>query len=145
MRICQDASRAGGDALRRHGHGTLGGPDFLQKIIAHGLGKAAAVYTFNNAALELLQHAREHGRFAVMEQTIAPKQIECDWLRGEHEKFPGWEPAPAQDRSLNEFIVRETDEWRAADVIICGFGICACGYRPKRRPRSSLQNSALRS
>ena len=108
------------------------GRTFCKKIIGCGLGDAAAVYTFNNAGLELLQHARERGRFTVMEQTIAPKQIECDWLRGEHEKFPDWEPAPAQDRFLNEFIAREADEWQAADVIICGSefvreGIAQCG------------------
>ena len=108
------------------------GRTFCKKIIARWLGEAATVYTFNNAGLELLQHAGKCGRVAVMEQTIAPKRIECDWLRGEHEKFPGWEPAPAQDRFLDEFIVREADEWRAADVILCGSefvraGIAQCG------------------
>jgi len=108
------------------------GRTFCKKVIARWLGEAATVYAFNNAALELLQHAGKCGRVAVMEQTIAPKRIECDWLRGEHEKFPDWEPAPAQDRFLDEFIVREADEWRAADVIVCGSefvraGIAQCG------------------
>jgi glycosyltransferase involved in cell wall biosynthesis len=108
------------------------GRTFCKKIIARWLGEAATVYAFNNAGLELLQHAGKCGRVAVLEQTIAPKRIECDWLRGEHEKFPGWEPAPAQDRFLGEFIDREAGEWQAADVIICGSefvraGIAQCG------------------
>jgi glycosyltransferase involved in cell wall biosynthesis len=108
------------------------GRTFCEKITQGGLREAAAVYAFNNAALELLQHARERGRVALMEQTIAPKQIECDWLRDEHEKFPDWEPTPAPDHFLDEFIAREADEWQAADVIICGSefvreGIAQCG------------------
>jgi glycosyltransferase involved in cell wall biosynthesis len=108
------------------------GSTFCKKVIAHGLGKAAVVYAFNNAALELLQHAHAHGRIAVLEQTIAPKQIECEWLRGEHEKFPGWEPMPGQDPCLAPFLAREAAEWQAADRIVCGSefvqkGIARCG------------------
>jgi glycosyltransferase involved in cell wall biosynthesis len=108
------------------------GRTFCKKIIRSGLREAATVYAFNNAALELLRHARELGRGAVMEQTIAPKPIECAWLHGEHEKFPDWEPAPAQDHFLDEFIAREAGEWQAADLILCGSefvraGIAQCG------------------
>jgi len=108
------------------------GQTFCKKVIAQGLGQAAAVYAFNNAALELLQHARERGRLAVMEQTIAPKQTECDWLRDEHEKFPDWEPVSERDRFLAPFLAREAAEWQAADRIICGSefvreGVAQCG------------------
>ncbi len=108
------------------------GQTFCQKIIASGLGDAAAVYTFNNASLELLQHARERGLTTIMEQTIAPKQIECDWLRNEYEKFPEWEPEPPKDHFHDDFVARQASEWQMADGIICGSefvreGIAQCG------------------
>jgi len=108
------------------------GRTFCEKIIAAGLGHAASVYAFNNAALELLRHARALGRFTVLEQTIAPKQIECEWMNGEREEFPDWESTPQPDRLLDRFIERQAAEWEAADVILCGSefvraGIVRCG------------------
>jgi glycosyltransferase involved in cell wall biosynthesis len=108
------------------------GRTFCEKVVARGLGDAAAVYTFNNAGLELLRHARENGRFTVLEQTIAPKQIEHEWMEAEQDKFSGWEVAAEPDRLLDRFIERQAAEWQAADVILCGSefvcaGIARCG------------------
>ena len=108
------------------------GRTFCEKVIAGGLGHASAVYTFNNAGLELLRHARELGRFTVLEQTIAPKQIEREWLDGEQEKFPDWESAPQRDRLLDRYLARQSAEWQTADVILCGSefvraGVERCG------------------
>jgi glycosyltransferase involved in cell wall biosynthesis len=108
------------------------GRTFCEKIIACGIGDAGAVYTFNNAGLELMRHARENGRLTVMEQTIAPKKIEQEWLEDERKQFPEWESAKSHDSFLPSFIAREAAEWQAADVILCGSefvraGVAACG------------------
>jgi glycosyltransferase involved in cell wall biosynthesis len=96
------------------------GRTFCQEIVARGIGKAASVYTFNNAGLELMQHAHRHGRFTILEQTLAPKIIEREWLQRERKTFPHWEPPPAEDHLLATFSEREASEWREADLILCG-------------------------
>jgi glycosyltransferase involved in cell wall biosynthesis len=106
------------------------GRRFCERVIHQGLHGASGVYAFNSAALELLQHARRNGLAGVLEQTLAPAEIEDRILREEHERFPHWEPA--QDLHRPEFIVRERAEWDAAGTILCGSefvrsGIAQCG------------------
>jgi glycosyltransferase involved in cell wall biosynthesis len=96
------------------------GRTFCQQIVSRGIGNAAVIYTFNNAGLELMQHARERGRLTVMEQTIAPKAVERKWLHREQEIFPDWEAPPTDDPHLAPFIAREAAEWDLADIIVCG-------------------------
>src|SRR5271165_6368453 len=52
------------------------GPLFCRRVIKGGLGNATSVFTYNSAGLELMQHARAVGLRTVMEQTIAPAEIE---------------------------------------------------------------------
>jgi len=106
--------------------------EFCQRIIRHGLGNAAGVYTFNSAGFELLEHAKARGRLCVMEQTIAPAVVEDRLMAEEHNVFPGWEERSGQDRYRTEFAARERAEWSSADLILCGSefvrgGIAACG------------------
>ncbi|MGA2176576.1 MAG: glycosyltransferase family 4 protein [Verrucomicrobiota bacterium] len=108
------------------------GSKFCQKILSKGFGNAAAVYTFNSSGLELLQAAQRKGLLAVMEQTIAPKRVECELVASEAERFPGWEAAEGHDELAVKMIDREGAEWQATDVIICGSefvreGIVRCG------------------
>ncbi len=108
------------------------GKRFCELAIRSGLGKAAGVYTFNSAGLELLRHARENGKLCVIEQTIAPRDMQGRLLVEERERWPGWENPPSEGASLREFVEREKAEWEAADVIVCGSefvrkGIAACG------------------
>ena len=108
------------------------GKRFCEMVLANGLGGAKGVYTFNSAGLELLSAARQQGLPAVMEQTIAPREIEAQLLRQEHERFPGWAPLLGDDTAEQEFIERECAEWAVADLILCGSefvkeSIAACG------------------
>jgi hypothetical protein len=108
------------------------GREFCRRIIRHGLGKATAVYTFNSAGLELLEHARVHGLLRVMEQTIAPAEVEDRLLAEEQIAFPGWEERCGPDPYRVEFAARERAEWNCADLILCGSefvrqGIAASG------------------
>jgi hypothetical protein len=95
------------------------GRGFCRRIIRHGLGEATAVYTFNSAGLELLRYARERGLLTVMEQTIAPAEVEDRLLAEGAEASPGWE-ARVDDPLRAEFAARERAEWEVADLILCG-------------------------
>jgi hypothetical protein len=100
-------------------------------VLARGLGNAGGVYTFNSAGLELLQRARREGRRTVMEQTIAPMRFELQLLGDEASRFPGWE-ASTENAGASAYCDREEEEWKSADLILCGSefvrdGIAQCG------------------
>lgn len=135
------------------------GRAFCERIVRNGLRDAAGVYAFNSAALELLRHARRHGLAAVLEQTLAPAEIEDRVLAAERDRFPGWEQAG--DVRRPEFIERERAEWDAATTILCGSefvrrGIAECGgpagrcavvpygVDPRTEPRVREPHSPLR-
>jgi glycosyltransferase involved in cell wall biosynthesis len=96
------------------------GRTFCELILSTGLDGASGVYTFNSAGLELLEAARERGFAGVMEQTIAPKQVEDALLAEEHARFPGWEAPPGANPYAGEFSTRERNEWSNAGLILCG-------------------------
>lgn len=107
------------------------GKEFCRRIMNAGLGRAGGVFTFNSAGLELLQAARRRGLRAVMEQTIAPMRVELQLLADEAGRFPGWE-APTEGARASEYCDREEEEWKSADLILCGSefvrdGIAQCG------------------
>lgn len=107
------------------------GAEFCRRVVEVGLGSSAGVYCCNSAGLEIFGRARSEGRWAVMEQTIAPKRIERELLAAEQERFPHWE-VTGKDELSEDFIEREAAEWRVADKIICGSefvkeGIARCG------------------
>jgi glycosyltransferase involved in cell wall biosynthesis len=108
------------------------GRRFCELMLRRGLGTAGAVFTFNSAGLEVLRHARLRGLRTIMEQTIAPRELEQRLLVEEHQRFPGWETAAAADASVTDFCKRERSEWQEAERILCGStfvrdGIAACG------------------
>jgi glycosyltransferase involved in cell wall biosynthesis len=107
------------------------GKRFCNLIIQEGLENARGVYTYNTAALELLGYARSEGMLAVLEQTIAPKDVEHRLMAEEQKRFPGWEP-PVADERLADYCARERSEWNEAELILCGSefvrqAIGACG------------------
>ncbi len=106
-----------------------GGEEFARRVVRRGFGKASAVYTFNTAALPILQAARERGIFTAYEQTIAPRAYEEELLAEEQRRFPGWEPERVQGPSTQATINLERREWELADVILCGSEFVKEGVR----------------
>lgn len=107
------------------------GKTFGKLILKQGI-KGTGVYTFNTAGLELLSSAKKQGLLTVMEQTIAPSQIEYNLLQEEQKLYPNWEESLAKNIYRQEYIEREFQEWEQADIIICGSqfvkdGIQQCG------------------
>ena len=94
---------------------------FGEAICRRGFRNAAGVYAFNTAALEVFRLARASGLVRVLEQTSAPRAIERELLRSEHERFPGWEvPVPTSAAVDRELQVREEEEWAEATTILAG-------------------------
>jgi hypothetical protein len=96
------------------------GQTLCDKIIRQGLGGATGVYTFNSAGLELLQYAKQQNLRAVMEQTIAPTDIQQRLRELEARRFPGWEPQQSASSATKIFSLRVQTEWAFADLILCG-------------------------
>jgi len=123
--------RARGQEEQTRVHLWAGGR-FCQLILDVGLGEAGGVYTFNSAGLELLGQASRQGMCGVVEQTIAPAQVEDRLLAAEMEANPGWEEPAKGGRARGEFAAREQAEWECADLIVCGSefvrrGVGECG------------------
>jgi len=81
---------------------------------------ASAVYTFNTAALEILQRARTEGRVSFVEQTIAPKEVEIALLSATENEFPDWAGLAMAGPAASGLAERERAEWETASVILCG-------------------------
>lgn len=92
---------------------------FGERVVAEGMKTVNAVYTFNSAGLEILQHARQHGIRGIVEQTIAPRGYRELLMQEEHALHPEWETR-VHDAHSGEFIEREYAEWEHADVVLCG-------------------------
>ena len=66
-----------------------GGSGFARRVVeAMRDDLPDAVYTFHLAGLELLRHAREHGRRGVLDQTIAPQDVLDAQMAQETRRFP---------------------------------------------------------
>jgi glycosyltransferase involved in cell wall biosynthesis len=97
------------------------GQQFGRRVADRNFDGASAVYTFNSAALEILQKARRQGLTGVVEQVIAARGVEEELLREEVLRWPGWEPDDkAYQSKCSAFADREQAEWDAADRIVCG-------------------------
>ena len=93
---------------------------FCRLVTRRSFGKANAVYAYNSSALELFAFARQRGMLTVLEQTIAPREIEESWLREERRLWPQWTDVQKDDPAVALFAQRERSEWQLADSIICG-------------------------
>jgi glycosyltransferase involved in cell wall biosynthesis len=98
------------------------GRQFCTRVAKSGFANADSVYTFNSAALEILEAAKAQGLYRVLEQTIAPKQLEREILEPEREAFGNWEvplPPPAVQADYED---RERAEAGLADLIVSPSG-----------------------
>jgi glycosyltransferase involved in cell wall biosynthesis len=96
------------------------GREFCRRVVDCGFGEARAVYGFNSASLEILQAARARGLKGVVEQTIAPRAMEWTILKQEALCFPEWEAPAPKDSMMEDYCARESAEWAAADLVVCG-------------------------
>jgi glycosyltransferase involved in cell wall biosynthesis len=113
------------------------GREFCRRVNDEGFGEAKAVYGYNSASLEILREARRRGVKGIVEQTIAPRAVERRLLREEAATFPDWEAPMREEAGLDEYCARESAEWAAADLIVCGSGhvkegIISCGGEKAR-------------
>lgn len=95
------------------------GQKFCEAIVRAGLGRATAVYGFKSAALELFQHARQHGVYTVLEQPSAPAAIERELMAEELSHYGDWQSARPYGPHSVALQHREEAEWNCADLILC--------------------------
>lgn len=112
--------KASGGDLR--GAYLWGGTEFNRLVIRNMDWDAGGVYAFNTAARDLFVEARDRGVKTILEQTIAPYEIEAQIVKREQERFPGWEQESLFPESEAAYIRREKEEWSLADTILCGSG-----------------------
>ena len=103
---------------------------FNERIIRHGLGDADTVWGFNGAALELFRWAKARGLGCILEQTMAPHRVHHRLMGEERERWPGWQPGlEIPDPEDDPLVAREEEEWRLADLVICGSEFVVEGIR----------------
>lgn len=105
------------------------GKEFCKNVAQKGLSGAFAIYAFNGAALEIFEEAKRRGILCILEQTIAPRQIEEQLIRREAQRWAGWEPGLIFDSETNPVAEREQAEWALADRIVCGSEFVAGSLR----------------
>jgi len=86
-----------------------------------------AVYAFECAALNLFQWANRNNQSKILDQPIAPMRIQAQLLREEHDFWPGWEEPYPGTSVWQPRIELESQEWQAADAIVCGSDFVARG------------------
>jgi glycosyltransferase involved in cell wall biosynthesis len=96
------------------------GRELCRRVIQNGLGNASAVFTYNSAGLELLRHARNAGKLAVVEQTIAAVRVQDELLKEEESVHHRWLPSCSRAPVRSAFVERDQMEWEASDLILCG-------------------------
>jgi hypothetical protein len=96
------------------------GETFCALVNGAGLQKHTSLYCYNSAGLECLKAWKREGQFTVLEQTSAPREIEERILLREEARFPGWEEKLEVDGPAREFAAREKEEWKWADLVVCG-------------------------
>lgn len=96
------------------------GKTFCGLIVKKNLANATHLYCFNSAGLELMQVARQLGIRVILEQTMAPRKSADRILAEEEQRFPEWVSHAGASRESREFAIRELEEWKQADLIVCG-------------------------
>ncbi|MGJ5813079.1 glycosyltransferase family 4 protein [Paludibaculum fermentans] len=105
------------------------GRTFCELLLRDKALDGEAIYLFNTAALEALQQAGARNLKGVVEQTIAPLELEMAVLREESRRFAGWEAQSDEAFRGEELVAREKAEWDAASTIVCGSEFVRDGIR----------------
>lgn len=95
------------------------GQSLCRKVITSGFDGATGIYAFNSGGLELLQFAKKHGLFAVMEQAQAPISIWKQLIMEEQQRYPEWENPEDENIYKDMMNERNMEEWRQADLVLC--------------------------
>jgi len=92
------------------------------RLVIERMGDAipGGVYAFAGAGMELLRFARDEGRCAVLDQTIAPHAKAQRIMSEENDRHPEWEGVFDSGEPGRRYSDREREEWQNATLILCG-------------------------
>jgi glycosyltransferase involved in cell wall biosynthesis len=81
--------------------------------------KVAAVYAYEDCALELFRAARDLGVRRVYDLPIAYWETAQRLLKEEAERYPDWEPTLGGTRDSNAKLARKAQELELAELVVC--------------------------
>ncbi len=120
------AARAGARRLIEHERGWASIDRVWQGVDAEAArwlrahaGDTAAVYGYEDCALQLFEAARALGKRRVYELPIAYWETAQRLLREEAERYPDWEPTLGATRDSAEKLARKTRELELAELVVC--------------------------
>jgi glycosyltransferase involved in cell wall biosynthesis len=108
------------EGVSRSRHWVDGGKRFCELILRHGIREVEGIYTFTGAGLELLEWAQRQGLAGVHDQIMASRRTEHLLIARQKEQFPQWSDDCHKEEGLDEYCDRESAEWNAASLIVCG-------------------------
>ncbi len=102
--------------------------------IRSGALDANIVWGYNSASLEIFRAAKRSGQHTILEQTIAPRELEQAILQEAGKRYPHWsiDDPDVRGRNWTAFVNTEREEWSLANLILCGSSfvkqsIISCG------------------
>lgn len=108
------------DGLRATEISLWAAEQFSRLVILHGFENATTFYGISGECLEQIEHAKSKGLKSIVEQINAPREILEKLVAEESDRFPDWAPQKRHDPFIDVYSHRERDEWRTADLIVCG-------------------------
>lgn len=93
---------------------------FSRLVIQHGFENATTFYGISGECLEQIEYAKSKGLKTIVEQINAPRVYLEKLMAEESDRFPEWASQKRSDPFIEAYSGREKDEWRTADLIICG-------------------------
>lgn len=110
---------------------------FGAAAIGAGVTRAASVWCYNTAALEIFVAAKAAGKTCILEQTILPRVLEDRLMAEAEARLPGWAGPEALRPAVGQHR-REAREWELADRIVAGSEFVAAGLEACGVPRSKV-------
>lgn len=115
----------------------------FQRWVAKRLNQSGwpeALYAYNTAARDLFLQAANHGTLRILEQTIAPPDLEREIVKSSANHFPEWSLSHRKTSTTQKHLEdREREEWSLADLIICGSEFVASALRIRGVPADKIQ------
>jgi len=91
----------------------------MDRSVSRRIGKASAVYAYEDGALETFRAAKARGIPCFYDLPIAFVDVVQKLLREEAERLPTWEPTLGSTRDSEKKIARKRAEMDLADLVIC--------------------------
>lgn len=94
--------------------------EFCKRVVRRGIDGFDRVYVYTGDGLEILREARRLGIPSIIDQTIPARENVAEMFETERARHPELVGEDAIDARWPERAAREKEEWKLADLILCG-------------------------